>query len=117
MAVFLAYQHPHGISLNGREYLLEEPDGEVIQFRSIASLVDFINRETGEKFETISDLEEHGIYIERVDFKERLHEALDAGTVDKDYLISAFIKWLSDDDVEDVLLVNEINIGVTDAWN
>jgi len=116
MAVFLAYQHPHGISLNGREYLLEEPDGEVIQFRSITSLIEFINRETSKQFETISDLEEEGIYIERVDFKERLYDALDNGLVDKDYLINALIKWLPDDEVEDILLVNEINIGVTDAW-
>lgn len=34
MSKFAIYRHPFGISLNGREYALDGPDGDIIEFES-----------------------------------------------------------------------------------
>ena len=58
-----AYKHPHGISLNGREYLLD--DGELAIFEHENELIEFINmHNTGEKVNSVEQLEEHGIFTE-----------------------------------------------------
>ena len=58
-----AYRHPHGISLNGREYLLD--DGELAIFEHENELIEFINmHNTGEKVNSVEQLEEHGIFTE-----------------------------------------------------
>lgn len=57
------YRYPHGISLNGREYML---DGEeVALFETEQELFDFINTEQGYTAVTsIEQLAENGIYVE-----------------------------------------------------
>ena len=58
-----AYRHPHGISLNGREYLLD--DGELAIFEHENELIEFINmHNTGEKVNSVEQLEELGIFTE-----------------------------------------------------
>ena len=58
-----AYRHPNGISLNGREYLLD--GGELAIFEHEHELIEFINmHNTGDKVETVEQLEEHGIFTE-----------------------------------------------------
>jgi len=32
--MFAVYRHPYGISLNGREYALDGPDGDIMEFES-----------------------------------------------------------------------------------
>ena len=57
------YRYSHGISLNGREYLLE--DDEVALFETEQELFDFINKDVGYKaIVSVKQLEEQGIYIE-----------------------------------------------------
>lgn len=34
MSKFAIYRHPFGISLNGREFALDGPDGDIIEFES-----------------------------------------------------------------------------------
>lgn len=34
MSNFAIYRHPFGISLNGREYALDGPDGDIMEFES-----------------------------------------------------------------------------------
>jgi len=34
MSKFAIYRHPFGISLNGREYALDGPDGDIMEFES-----------------------------------------------------------------------------------
>lgn len=38
----VVYSHPEGISLNGRHYLLDAPDGEVIIFDSPEDAAEFL---------------------------------------------------------------------------
>lgn len=57
------YRYPEGISLNGREYLLDE--GEVAIFETVQELFDFINEGLGYvAVETVEQLQDEGIYIE-----------------------------------------------------
>ena len=60
------YRYPEGISLNGREYLL---DGEeVALFETEQELFDFINSEQGYTAVTSTEqLAENGIYVEDAD--------------------------------------------------
>ena len=58
-----AYRYPEGISLNGREYLLD--DGELAIFEHEHELIEFINNySTGYKVQTVEQLEQCGIYTE-----------------------------------------------------
>ena len=60
------YRYPEGISLNGREYLLD--DGEVAFFETVQELFDFINKGLGYvAVETVDQLQDEGIYIESAD--------------------------------------------------
>ena len=67
------YRYPHGISLNGREYML---DGEeVALFETEQELFDFINSEQGYRAVTSTEqLAEHGIYIEDAEQTEEWFE-------------------------------------------
>ena len=57
------YRYPEGISLNGREYLLD--DGEVALFETIQELFDFINEGVGyTAVDSVEQLQADGIYIE-----------------------------------------------------
>tara|TARA_A200000159_G_C7161951_1_gene271717 strand:- start:307 stop:537 length:231 start_codon:yes stop_codon:yes gene_type:complete len=57
------YRYPEGISLNGREYLLD--DDEVALFETEQELFDFINKDVGYKaIVSVEQLEEQGIYVE-----------------------------------------------------
>ena len=57
------YRYPNGISLNGREYLLD--GDEVALFETIEELFNFINEGLGYvAVSTEEQLEDEGIYIE-----------------------------------------------------
>ena len=57
------YKHPHGISLNGREYLLD--GDEIAFFENEQELFDHINDGVGYVAVTsIQDLNDEGIYVE-----------------------------------------------------
>ena len=56
---FVIFKHEHGISLNQREYLLDEPDGDWMVFDSHQEAKDFL-LDNGFDAEVIDD----GIYIE-----------------------------------------------------
>tara|TARA_Y100001937_G_scaffold120955_1_gene179030 strand:- start:458 stop:688 length:231 start_codon:yes stop_codon:yes gene_type:complete len=67
------YKYPHGISLNGRDYLLD--GDEVALFENEQELFDFINRDVGYIAVTsVKDLEENGVYIEDADQTEEWFE-------------------------------------------
>jgi len=60
------YKYPEGISLNGREYLLDE--GEVAFFETAQELFDYINEGVGYKAVTsVKQLEDEGIYVEEAE--------------------------------------------------
>lgn len=57
------YKHPHGISLNGREYLLD--GDEIAIFENEQELFDHINTGVGYTAVTsIQELNDEGIYVE-----------------------------------------------------
>lgn len=57
------YKHPHGISLNGREYLLD--GDEIALFENEQELFDHINDGVGYVAVTsIQELNDEGIYVE-----------------------------------------------------
>ena len=57
------YKHPHGISLNGREYLLD--GDEIAIFENEQELFDHINTGVGYVAVTsVQELNDEGIYIE-----------------------------------------------------
>ena len=57
------YKHPHGISLNGREYLLD--GDEIAIFENEQELFDHINTGVGYIAVTsVQELNDEGIYIE-----------------------------------------------------
>lgn len=57
------YRYPEGISLNGREYLLD--NGEVALFETEQELFDFINEGVGyTAVDSVEQLQAEGIYIE-----------------------------------------------------
>jgi hypothetical protein len=61
-----AYRYPEGISLNGREYLLDE--GELAIFETEEELVAFINDHNwGDPIKNVGQLEDFGIYLEEAD--------------------------------------------------
>ena len=63
------YRYPEGISLNGREYLLD--DGEVALFETVQELFDFINEGLGYvAVESVEQLQDEGIYIESAEVTE-----------------------------------------------
>lgn len=108
---YLAYTYPHGISLNGREYLLDE-EGNLIKFPTKWNLMKYL-RNQGLEFDDIDELEEkYIIRIEEVweDIKDRVLEAVEEGTLDRDVLIMCFVKALSVDDIKEILKMNEIYI-------
>ena len=57
------YKHPHGISLNGREYLLD--GDEIAIFENEQELFDHINTGVGYVAVTsVQELNDEGIYVE-----------------------------------------------------
>jgi len=61
--VITCYKHPHGISLNGREYLLD--GDEIALFENEQELFDHINDGVGYVAVTsIQELNDEGIYVE-----------------------------------------------------
>jgi len=113
MAKFFAYTYPEGISLNGREYLLDEPDGDPMAFPSIQELLSFINKHSDVAVSNMAELEStHGIYIERLDYKERMFEMLDDGQLDPGYLLDAFIKGSTEEELELLCNLNDIYVSV-----
>ena len=43
MSNFAIYRHPFGISLNGREYALDGPDGDIMEFESREAALKWAN--------------------------------------------------------------------------
>jgi len=63
--VITCYKHPHGISLNGREYLLD--GDEIALFETVTDLIDHINDGVGYvAVKSVQDLNDEGIYVEDV---------------------------------------------------
>ena len=57
------YRHPEGISLNGKEFVLDEED-KVMLFDTETDVVKLVANDIGEDV-TVQELEEdHGIFIE-----------------------------------------------------
>lgn len=62
-----AYRYPEGISLNGREYMIDE-ENELQVFETEEELVSFINdHNIGNAVKDVADLETYGIFIEEED--------------------------------------------------
>jgi hypothetical protein len=61
--MIVAYAHPHGISLNGREYLLDAPDGDILFFENDNQLLTYINDHNNDNpISSIEELEDYGIF-------------------------------------------------------
>ena len=61
MKKYVVYSHPEGISLNGRQYLLDAND-ELLKFDSPTAVIDYLALH-GIEATTEDELEEHGIWI------------------------------------------------------
>jgi len=61
MKKYVVYSHQGGISLNGRQYLLNSND-ELLRFESPTAVMDYLAPH-GIKATTKDDLETHGIWI------------------------------------------------------
>ena len=58
---YVIYSHQGGISLNGRQYLLDDND-ELLKFDSPTVAIDYL-APRGIKATTVDELETHGIWI------------------------------------------------------
>ena len=108
---YVAYTYPHGISLNGKDYLLDD-EGDIIKFPTRWNLMKYL-RDAGLEFDDLDELEEkYIIRVEQIweDVKDRLLEAVEDGIVDKDVIIMCFVKALTSDDIEEILKMNEISL-------
>jgi len=61
MKKYVVYSHPEGISLNGRQYLLDDND-ELLKFDSPTAAMDYLSPH-GISATTERELEEHGLWI------------------------------------------------------
>lgn len=64
--MFHIYRHINSISLNGREYLLND-EGEVLLFPSIEEALDHLREQGGKHVQNAQELKEYGIYIEEIE--------------------------------------------------
>jgi len=60
------YSHPHGISLNGREWALDREDGDVMLFDAVSDALSWFNEMHGEEW-TEDDLAEYGVHFGEFD--------------------------------------------------
>jgi len=60
------FSHPHGISLNGREWALDGVDGNVMEFESVSEALFWINCLQGEEW-TEDDWAEYGVHFGEFD--------------------------------------------------
>lgn len=69
--MFAVYRHPYGISLNGREYALDGPDGNIMEFESREAAIGWANSVSniGAVADEEAMNEELGLFIE--DLEER----------------------------------------------
>jgi len=44
--------------------------------------------------------------------REKVLELVEEGMIDKDYLIGAFVRWLTSDEIEEMAHANEIALGL-----
>lgn len=65
MSKYIVYSHPEGISLNGRQYLLDAND-EMLKFDSPKSVMDYLAQH-GIEATTEDELEEYDIWITKED--------------------------------------------------
>ena len=49
-----------------------------------------------------------------IDAREKVLELVEEGVIDKDYLIGAFVRWLTSDDIKEMAHFNEIALGLGD---
>ena len=47
-----------------------------------------------------------------IDAREKVLELVEEGMIDKDYLIGAFVRWLTSDEIEEMAHANEIALGL-----
>lgn len=60
---YIVYSYPEGISLNGRQYLLDDNTHEIKEFASISDVFTFLNNK-GVGASTLDELEvDFGIFI------------------------------------------------------
>ena len=75
MSKFAIYRHPFGISLNGREYALDGPDGDIMEFESREAAIGWASSVSniGPVADEEAMNEELGLFIE--DLEERNGDA------------------------------------------
>ena len=66
MKKYVVYSHPEGISLNGRQYLLDDND-ELLKFDSPNAVMDYLSPH-GISATTECELEENGIWIKEENY-------------------------------------------------
>jgi len=67
MNKYIVYSHPEGISLNGRQYLLDDND-ELLKFDSPKTVMDYLAQH-GIEATTADELEEYDIWLEEKEYK------------------------------------------------
>lgn len=65
MSKYIVYSYPEGISLNGRQYLLDDND-ELLKFDSPTAVIDYLAQH-GIEATTEDELEEYGIWVTKED--------------------------------------------------
>ena len=60
---YAIYTYPEGISLNGRSYVLDSEDGDVLSFDNVNEIFEFLQA-NGIDVRTEDEMEEQGLFIE-----------------------------------------------------
>lgn len=63
---YAIYTYPEGISLNGRSYVLDSEDGDVLSFDNTNQIFEFLQA-NGIDVRTEDEMEEQGLFIEDED--------------------------------------------------
>lgn len=67
--------------------------------------------------ESIDRINEYGEYRDERNIRDEVIAAVDEGMIDKDYLITAMLKYMSSDDVKDMLRANDIDLNFDDEYD
>ena len=63
---YAIYTYPEGITLNGRSYVLDSEDGDVLSFDNTNQIFEFLQA-NGIDVRTEDEMEEQGLFIEDED--------------------------------------------------
>lgn len=63
---YAIYTYPEGISLNGRSYVLDSEDGDVLSFDNTNQIFEFLQA-NGIDVRTEDEMEKQGLFIEDED--------------------------------------------------